>query len=172
MPSRPWIGSGLFSLWYFGQTISLLEHGPYDMNRFNFFLYLASTILVIDYAGRQLQLPHPFQNFRFDLLLKKKCPEIEPKPEATYEKNALCVVCMDQGRNVLLMPCQHFCLCSLCFEEMFPGKTTTRPADKKRQQLQKPSFFQRIFRKTQVQTTIGKCPICRVDCSEGLEAFI
>lgn len=45
-----------------------------------------------------------------------------------------CIICFNAVRNLIILPCRHVCLCSMCYDEL-ERKNTTR----------------------------GKCPICKTD---------
>lgn len=34
------------------------------------------------------------------------------------EANALCVVCLERKKTILVMPCRHLCLCEMCATEL------------------------------------------------------
>lgn len=56
-----------------------------------------------------------------------------------YENMTCCVVCMDQPRSVLLLPCKHLALCEACSKELQSSGGT------------------------------GECPVCRVPVAQYIE---
>jgi len=46
-----------------------------------------------------------------------KMEELRTKCEVEQSKN-LCIICMDQPRNTVLMPCMHFLYCSKCIQTL------------------------------------------------------
>ena len=48
-------------------------------------------------------------------MLKVKAQNEDLKLEVENEKDEkLCIICVDNNRNILLQPCNHFCMCNKC----------------------------------------------------------
>ena len=66
------------------------------------------------------------------------------KYELELEKDKrLCVICQDNFKNILLMPCRHVCLCRQCLQEIIEG-----------------------------HIQLAQCPLCRMDIQSTMEVFI
>ena len=42
-------------------------------------------------------------------------------PQPTLDATRICVACMENEKNVLLLPCKHVCLCKGCTEQIMFG---------------------------------------------------
>ncbi len=49
---------------------------------------------------------------------KKVQREIQQRLEGINFEGYECIICMERGRNVIFLPCKHFCLCEECLEEL------------------------------------------------------
>jgi hypothetical protein len=79
--------------------------------------------------------------------LKKNCKDLQIKLETiekktkTLQDNSYCIVCQSTLKNVVLLPCRHFCLCTTCEN------------------------------KNRAVTRATKCPVCRLAYNEKLVLF-
>ncbi|XP_028410917.1 uncharacterized protein LOC114533575 [Dendronephthya gigantea] len=66
------------------------------------------------------------------------------KYELELEKDKrLCVICQDNFKNILLMPCRHVCLCRQCLQQIIEG-----------------------------HIQLAQCPLCRTYIQSTMEVFI
>ena len=66
------------------------------------------------------------------------------KHELELEKDKrLCVICQDNVKNILLMPCRHVCMCQQCLLEIRHGRVH-----------------------------LAQCPLCRMHIQSTLEVFV
>ena len=87
----------------------------------------------------------PAQNTR-EPLLDRKVPQNQTKLkyELELEKDKrLCVICQDNVKNILLMPCRHVCICQHCLLEIRQG-----------------------------HLYLAQCPLCRTHIQSSLEVFV
>jgi hypothetical protein len=70
-------------------------------------------------------------------------------------ENALCCICMEAPKTVLLMPCRHLCVCEVCSQGP-PSPTARSPRSSARSASSK---------------TLKACPVCRAKVEECLKVF-
>lgn len=92
------------------QLLKLLAGKLLRCNRAQTFFFLVFLISTLVFA---LRLLARFRKYRQQVEQGKQ-----------RERNKLfidklpCVICQDQFRNVILQPCNHLCVCEICFQKL------------------------------------------------------
>ncbi|CAB4017562.1 E3 ubiquitin- ligase RNF26-like [Paramuricea clavata] len=78
--------------------------------------------------------------------LDREMPQNQTKLNYELEREKdkrLCVICQDNVKNILLMPCRHVCMCQQCLNEIRQGRVQ-----------------------------LAQCPLCRTQIQSTLEVFV
>lgn len=81
---------------------------------------------------------------------------------------ARCVACHDARRDVLLLPCNHFCVCSACAARM--AKAASTPSYAKLTSIG-PKRAKRRGKKEGGSALDPDCPVCRTRVEKHLKVF-
>lgn len=105
------------------------------------------------FRGAQRQLKAEF-SARTAQLQKEEREKLE-RERSMQSENALCCICKEEAKSILLLPCRHLCVCQVCSQ----GPPSPRQHSSPRTEARR------------TERRIRSCPVCRAAVEECLKVY-